>query len=272
MRPIIKWPGGKKQLLNEIKKYIPENINTYYEPFIGGGAVLFGLEPDNAKMNDLNKELINVYKQVKNHSSQLIQLLQIHEKNHCKEYFYQIRELDRQDTYNQLDNIEKAARFIYLNKTCFNGLYRVNSKGQFNAPMGRYDHPHICDEKIIKELSQYLKTHKVKISNIDFEKFLKNAEKGDFVYLDPPYDPISETSNFTSYNKDGFTKDEQKRLKKVCDDLNRKGVKFLQSNSDSEFINELYKDYKIVKVKATRSINSKADGRGKINEVFIMNY
>lgn len=273
MNPVVKWVGGKRQLLQDIKLYIPDEIDTYYEPFFGGGAVFFELLPEKAMINDLNSELINVYKQVKNHHRELISFLENHKQHHCKEYYYDIRELDRDsEKYSQLRDIEKAARFIYLNKTCYNGLYRVNAKGHFNAPMGTYSNPKICDKELIVEMSRYLRNHKVKIKNMDFEKFLKTAKQGDFVYLDPPYDPVSETANFTSYNKDGFPIDEQKRLKRVCDELNNKKVKFLLSNSDTSFINELYKEYKIVKVQANRNINSKANGRGKINEVLIMNY
>lgn len=272
MKAILKWPGGKKQLLNEIEKYIPENVNIYYEPFIGGGAVFFDLMFANAYMNDVNWELINVYKQIKNHSKKLIQLLEEHKKNHSKEYYYHIRAFDRNEQYKNLSSIEKAARFIYLNKTCYNGLYRVNSKGQFNAPMGEYKNPKICDKDLILEMSQYLKENHVQIKNMDFKRFLKNAQEGDFVYLDPPYDPVSDTANFTSYSKDGFDKKDQIRLKKVCDDLNKKGVNFLLSNSDTDFINDLYKDYKIVKVKARRNINSKGDSRGEVSEILVMNY
>lgn len=272
MKAILKWPGGKRQLLNEIKKYIPENINTYYEPFIGGGAVFFDLMFNDAYMNDVNWELVNVYNQIKNHSKKLIQILEKHKQNHNKEYYYSIRKLDRSEQYQELSHIEKAARFIYLNKTCYNGLYRVNSKGQFNAPMGKYKNPNICDKEVILEISHYLKKNNIQIKNMDFEKFLKNVKKGDFVYLDPPYDPLSDTANFTSYSKDGFNKKDQIRLKKVCDVLNEKGVNFLLSNSNTSFINDLYKDYKIIKVKARRNINSKGNSRGEIFEVLIMNY
>jgi len=273
MNPIVKWVGGKRQLLQDIKLYIPYDFDTYYEPFFGGGAVFFEFLPEKAKINDLNSELINVYKQVKNHQRELIRLLEMHKQNHCKDYYYDIRNLDRNvEKYSKMSDVEKAARFIYLNKTCFNGLYRVNSKGQFNAPMGTYSNPNICDKQLIIEMSRYLKSHKVIMKNMDFEKFLKTTKHGDFVYLDPPYAPLSQTANFTSYNKDGFSVDEQIRLKKVCDQLHQKGVKFLLSNSDTPFINELYKKYKIVKVQAKRNINSKGNSRGKISEVLVMNY
>lgn len=272
MKPILKWPGGKRQLLKEINEYLPHNFNTYYEPFFGGGAVFLHIMPDNAKINDINTDLINTYIQVKENPSKLIELLKEHKNNHCEDYYYKIRELDRNDNYINMDCIEKAARFIYLNKTCYNGLQRVNSKGQFNTPIGKYKKPLICDEVSINELSKYLNNKKVEIKNEDFELFLKNVEKDDFVYLDPPYDPVSKTSNFTNYNKDGFSKNEQIRLKKICDELHKKGAKFMLSNSDTNFINELYKDYKIIKVKAKRSINSNGDKRGIVYEVIVINY
>lgn len=273
MKPVLKWVGGKTQLLDEIKKYIPKDYECYYEPFVGGGAVVFELEPHNAHINDLNKELINVYKQIKKSPIKLIQLLEEHKLNHNKEYFYKIRELDRdKEIYNNLTDLYKASRLIYLNRTCYNGLYRENKKGEFNTPIGSYKNPLICDKTAILELSHYLKEEKVKIKSLDFEKFLATTKENDFVYLDPPYDPLSETSSFTSYSKDGFSKEDQIRLKATCDKLNNKGVKFLLSNSDTAFINDLYKEYKIVKVKARRNINSKGNSRGKINEVMIMNY
>ena len=273
MKPIIKWAGGKRQLINDIVMNLPETYNEYYEPFVGRGAVVFHLEPKYAYVNDLNSELINMYKQIKIRPNKLIKLLNIHKVHHSKEYFYEIRKLDRNiEAYKQLSELEKAARFIYLNKTCFNGLCRFNKKNEFNAPIGRYKNPLICDEENIKKMSQYFHNSHIKFFNKDFEKFLKLPLKDDFVYLDPPYDPISVTSSFTSYQGAGFGKEEQKRLKMVCDHLDKRGVKFMQSNADTEFIHELYKDYKIIKVRAKRSINSKGDKRTTINEVLIMNY
>lgn len=273
MKPIIKWAGGKRQLINEIMNYFPENYNEYYEPFVGGGAIVFHLEPNKAYINDLNNELMNMYKQIKIRPQKLIEQLKIHSFNHSKEYFYAIRKLDRNnETYDQLSDLEKAARFIYLNKTCFNGLCRFNKNNEFNAPMGSYKKPLICDDEHIRAMSQYFHDSHIQFYNKDFEKFLKLPSKGDFVYLDPPYDPLSQTASFTGYQGSGFGKEEQIRLKKVCDELNERGVKFMQSNSDTDFINELYKDYKIIKVKAKRSINSKGNKRTSINEVLIINY
>lgn len=270
IQPFVKWVGGKRQLMSEINKYIPKNYTKYYEPFLGGGAVLFNLQPKNAVVNDYNTELINVYTVIRDNVEELIEDLKKHENN--QEYFYKIRALDRSDRYNELTNIQKASRLLYLNKTCFNGLYRVNSAGQFNSPYGRYKNPNIVNEFVLKAVSNYLNENKIKFINDDFEVALKNIRKGSFVYFDPPYDPLSDSSNFTGYTLAGFNRDDQKRLKKLCDKLNKQGVKFLLSNSRTEFIEELYSDYKIVIVGASRSINSDGGKRGEIDEVLIMNY
>ena len=272
MQPILKWVGGKRQLLNEIKKYIPEKINTYFEPFIGGAAVLLELEPKKAVINDVNLELSNLYKVVKEKHKELIKELENHKKNHSEDYYYKIRKWDREEDYKKKSDIEKAARFIYLNKTCFNGLWRVNSKGQNNVPSGKYKNPNILDKERIEELHKYLKDNDIKILNGDFEECVKNAEEGDFVYFDPPYMPLSKTSNFTDYSTDGFDEKDQIRLKKICDELNKKKVKFLLSNSNCDFIKDLYKDYNIEIVNATRMINSDATKRGNVEEVLIKNY
>lgn len=272
MKPVIKWVGGKRQLLNEIEKRVPQNINCYYEPFIGGAALLLDLEPDKAVINDYNEELTNLYKVIKKSPKKLISLLEQHKANNSSDYFYALRNIDRTDKYQELSNIERAARLIYLNKVCFNGLYRVNSKGEFNSPYGKYVNPSIYSEDDILAFHNYLKEHKVTILTGDFVKAVKNAEPGDFVYFDPPYAPLSATSSFTSYSDVGFSANDQKRLKETCDKLNEKGIKFLLSNSNCEFIRELYKDYIIEFVDAKRSINSDASGRGKIKEVLVRNY
>lgn len=271
MKPILKWVGGKTQLLEEIKARLPKKYKDYYEAFTGGGAVIFNLTPKNAHLNDFNAELVNLYEVIKKEPLKLIKELSKHLNE--KDYFYKIREFDRnKDFYNKLSPVEKASRMIYLNKTCFNGLYRVNSKGEFNTPFGKYKNPLICDESNIKAISQYFNESNVEITNLDFEEALKNAKAGDFVYLDPPYDPLTSTASFTSYNASGFSRDEQIRLKNVCDDLNKRGVKWMLSNSATSFIIELYKDYKIDIVKAKRCINSKGDARGDVEEVLVRNY
>lgn len=270
--PIVKWVGGKRQLIDELKKYTPNKFNTYFEPFFGGGANLFTLQPKNAVINDLNKDLIVTYLVIKNNVDELIEKLKEHESKNTEEYFYKIRDLDRKRTYRKLSDVDKAARLIYLNKTCYNGLFRVNSLGQFNTPYGKYKNPNIVNEQTLRAVSTYFNNNNIKILSGDFEDALTEAKEGDFVYLDPPYDPISDTSSFTGYNEGGFNKEEQERLKQVCDNLNKRKVKFLLSNSNTLFINTLYKDYDIIIVKAKRSINSNATKRGEVEEVLIKNF
>lgn len=270
VQPVLKWAGGKRQLIKEISKYIPKSFTTYYEPFIGGGAVLFYLQPKKAVINDFNFELINLYTVIRDNVDELILNLQQHKNE--EEYFYYIRGLDRNDEFNSLSNIQRASRTIYLNKTCYNGLFRVNSSGEFNTPFGKYKNPNIVNEITLRAVSNYLKKNDVKMLNGDFEEALKGIRKGSFVYFDPPYHPISDSSSFTGYTLDGFGKEEQVRLKKLCDKLTEKGIKFLLSNSTAPLILDLYKDYKIEYVGANRSINSVGGKRGEINEVLVMNY
>jgi len=269
--PVVKWAGGKRQILDEITKYIPDEFSTYYEPFLGGGAVLFELQPEKAVVNDINQELMNIYQVIKENVDELIEDLKKHKNE--REYFYKIRELDRdKERYSRLSRVERASRFIYLNKTCYNGLFRVNKSGEFNAPFGNYKNPNIVNENTLRAVSEYFNRANIIFTCQDFEAALQSAEKGDFVYLDPPYDPVSETASFTEYDKGGFDRGEQIRLKKVCDKLNEKGIKFLLSNSATDFIMDLYKDYKIKIIKAKRAINSKPDRRGDVDEVLVMNY
>ncbi len=269
--PFVKWVGGKRQLLNEIEKHIPEQFSRYYEPFVGGGAVLFHVRPKNAIINDSNEELVNLYNVIKESPEELIEDLKKH-KNEEK-YFYEVRGIDREkEKYLELSNIQRASRIIFLNKTCYNGLFRVNSSGEFNSPFGRYKNPNIVNDVTIKAVGNYLSKNDIQILNTDYEKSLSKIRKGAFVYFDPPYDPISDSSSFTGYTKNGFDRTEQERLKKVCDKLNDKGVKFLLSNSSTEFIRDLYKDYNIFSIKAKRAINSKGNGRGETTEVLVKNY
>lgn len=269
--PVVKWVGGKRQLLPEIRKYIPSKISTYYEPFFGGGAVLFDMQPKKAIVNDVNEELINLYEVIRENVDELIEDLKKH-KNEA-DYFYEIRGLDREkDVYSKLTKVERASRIHYLNKTCFNGLFRVNSAGQFNAPFGRYKNPNIINEVTIRAVSKYFNEAKITFKYCDFEESLKGIKKGAFVYFDPPYDPVSDSSNFTGYAKGGFDRNEQIRLKKLCDKLNSRGINFLLSNSATEFILDLYRDYKIEIIQAKRSINSKGDKRGEVEEVLVRNY
>jgi DNA adenine methylase len=269
--PVLKWVGGKRQLLKEIGKYIPSKYSTYYEPFLGGGAVLFALQPNKAVVNDINEELINVYTVIRDNLEELIEDLKKH-KNEAG-YYYEIREWDRvKKKYHQLSDIQKASRIIYLNKTCYNGLFRVNQQGEFNSPFGRYKNPNIVNEITLRAVSNYFNKAKITFKCGDFEETVKGIRKGSFVYFDPPYDPVSESANFTGYDKGGFTRDEQVRLKRLCDKLNSRNIKFLLSNSATGFILELYKDYNITIVKANRAINSKGDKRGEVNEVLVRNY
>lgn len=269
--PVLKWVGGKRQIIEQIKKYIPQNISTYYEPFIGGGAVLFELQPKKAVINDVNSELMNLYDVIQNNVDELIEELRLHKNEEA--YFYEIRELDRdKKKYGSFSAVQRAARIIYLNKTCYNGLFRVNRAGEFNTPFGRYKNPNIVNEVTLKAVSNYFKKAQITLVCRDFEEVLKGAKKGAFVYLDPPYDPASYTSSFTGYNKGGFDQNEQVRLKNMCDKLNKKSINFLLSNSATDFIKELYKDYKIEIIQAKRAINSKADKRGTVDEVLVMNF
>ncbi|BBM35227.1 DNA adenine methylase [Pseudoleptotrichia goodfellowii] len=272
LSPILKWVGGKRQLLPEIIPLVNKKYSRYVEPFVGGGAVLFELQPKKAIINDLNKELINVYLTVKDFPEELINQLEKHNKNNAEDYFYDLRNKDRDIDYNKLTNIEKAARIIYLNKTCYNGLYRVNSAGQFNTPYGKYKNPNIVNETVIRAMSIYFRSSDIDIRNSDYREVLKGLRKGAFVYLDPPYMPISSSSSFTGYTENGFSYQEQKELKNECDELIKKGITFLQSNSDCEEIRDLYREkdgYKIKTVQAKRNINSKGNKRGEINEVLI---
>lgn len=271
--PVVKWVGGKRQIIDEIIKYVPDSFSTYYEPFLGGGAVLFELQPKKAVVNDVNEELMNIYEVIKDNVDELIEGLKRHKIKNDKAYFYEIRELDRdREQYNLLTPVERASRIIYLNKTCYNGLFRVNKSGEFNAPFGNYKNPNIVNETTLRAVSAYFNKAKIRFTCQDFEDALKWSRKGAFVYLDPPYDPVSETASFTGYDKGGFDHNEQIRLKKTCDKLNKKGIKFLLSNSATDFIMDLYQDYKIEVIQAKRVINSKADRRGNVDEVLVMNF
>lgn len=266
--PIVKWVGGKRQLMFELLKNMPQIYNRYFEPFIGGGALFFELQPEQAYISDMNEELINLYQVVRDNVDELITDLKKHDIS--KEYFMGIRNIDRTEDYENWSSIQKASRFIYLNRTCFNGMYRVNSKGEFNVPFGHYKNPRIVDENNLTNCSNLLQ--RTEIRHADFSEILTKVQEGDFVYFDPPYVPLSETSSFTSYTKDGFDIDMQFKLRDVCDELDSIGVKFLLSNSDTKLVNELYENYNIKKVFASRQINANADGRGKITEVLVRNY
>lgn len=269
--PVVKWAGGKRQLWPEIKKEIPQSFSTYYEPFVGGGAVLFALQPSQAVINDVNEELINVYRVIRDQLDDLLQDLKQHKNE--SDYFYQIREQDRNpQVYAELSNVQRASRTLYLNKTCYNGLFRVNQQGEFNAPFGRYKNPNIVNEKTLTAVSAYLNRAQITLQTGDFVQAVAGLDQTSFVYFDPPYDPISQSASFTGYDQGGFSRSEQIRLKELCDSLNKQGVKFLLSNSATEFILELYRDYDLRMVQAKRSINSNARKRGAVAEVLVKNY
>ncbi|MDK4276740.1 DNA adenine methylase [Corynebacterium accolens] len=272
VKPLVKWAGGKRQLLPHIHAALPAGTpRRYYEPFIGGGAVLFSLTPASARVNDLNSELINLYEVVREGVDELISLVSTYPND--ADFFYQLRAVDRDaERFAALSATERAARTLYLNKTCYNGLYRVNSAGQFNAPFGRYKNPTICDADTLRGVHEYFRDNDVTFTQGDFTTAVAGAGEGDFVYFDPPYDPVNVTSSFTGYQKGGFDRAEQERLKAVCDDLDARGVKFLLSNSATEFIRELYADFSIDTVAATRAINSVGSRRGKVDEVLVRNY
>lgn len=266
----VKWAGGKKQLIPQLKQRFPKKIEKYAEPFVGGGAVAFFVlktyKPKEIILSDNNEELINCYKVIRDNPDELIGILRGYKEQHNKEFYYKIRDEDPKI----LSQVLSAARFIYLNKTCFNGLYRVNSKGKFNVPIGDYKNPNICSEEDLREISNLLKGIRIEI--MPFEEVLKYAKKGWFVYFDPPYHPLKKGKSFTMYTKDKFLEEEQKRLAKLFKELDNNSCEVMLSNSDTDFIKSLYPSYRVNTVKAARMINSKGTGRGKINELVITNY
>ena len=272
-KPFLKWAGGKQQLLMRFEPYFPSNFQRYFEPFVGGGAVFFHLSnnrslPKATYLFDNNQELINAYLMVRDNLGELIEILKRHKRKHNKDYYYQVRNLDRKNIY--LSNVERAARTLYLNKTCYNGLYRVNSKGQFNVPMGSYKNPKIFDEDLLEGASGALQGVTVEVR--DFRSVVELAQPGDFYYFDPPYDPVSKTSSFTGYTAGNFNNQDQKELADVFAKLSAIGCYCMLSNSHTPYVRELYKNFRIEIVKANRAINSKSNGRGAIEEVVAMNY
>jgi DNA adenine methylase len=272
VRPYLKWAGGKRQLLGEIKKHIPQPIAKYYEPFLGAGAVLFALQPARAVINDSNSQLMLTYRSVRDSVDELLELLLEHQRRNSKEYYYSVRALDRDgDAFALLTDLQKAARLIYLNKTCYNGLYRVNAQGLFNVPYGRYKTPAICQEPVIRAVSSYLNSAGVDILCGDYRAAVLDADAESFVYFDPPYHS-PDNINFTGYSAGGFGEAEQERLRDTFAELTERGVRCLLSNSDTPFIRDLYRRYEIRTLTASRAINSNAAGRGGANEVLIRNW
>ena len=275
-QPFIKWVGGKRGLLNQILQYFPNSFDNYHEPFLGGGALFFELysrgllEGKKVYLSDINSELINAYSVVKSNPYNLINNLLKYKEKHSKDFYYKIRAMDRDENFQSISSLERATRFIYLNKTCFNGLYRVNKKGYFNTPIGSYKNPNIADRDTILSASEALQN--ATISNNPFNEVVNNATKNDLVYFDPPYYPLNATSSFTTYDSNCFLDDAQFELFEVFDTLSDNQVKVLHSNSDTDFIKKLYQKHDIDLVQANRFINSKSSGRGKINEVLIRSF
>lgn len=271
MEPIVKWAGGKRRLLSYILPLVPRDYETYCEPFVGGGAVWLSLLPSRAHISDANEELILTYKVIRDHLDELIISLRAFKNESA--FYYLIRDWDRSPSYRKSHtDVEIATRFLYLNRTCYNGLYRVNSNGQFNVPFGNYTNPDIIQEDKLKRLSAYLNDSDIILDHGDFYNALASLKSGDFVYLDPPYDPISETANYTGYTIGGFGKDEQVRLKQCCDMLDHKGVRFILSNSYTSMIRGLYSDYICERVDVRRSIGALANTRKNVGELLIRNY
>ncbi len=274
MHPFVKWAGGKTQILEKIEELMPKKYNRYFEPFVGGGALLFDIAPKDFVINDFNNELIQAYKCFTDETdySMLIKLLDEYQNNHSEEQYYLTRAMDKEPDFNSLPIYQRAARMIYLNKSCFNGLYRVNSKGYFNVPSNKKKIVNCYNESNFLEIVEYFKNSKYKILNGDFEKAVEEVQKGDFVYFDPPYDTWEDKDSFTSYAKNPFGKDEQVRLANVFKKLSQKGAYVMLSNHNTEFIQKLYSGFHIYIIEAKRMINSKASGRGNVEEVIITNY
>lgn len=275
-KPYLKWAGGKRQLLQSIRYFLPSDIDkyVYYEPFVGAGALLLELQPKTAVINDFNSQLILTYNTIKNNVEELIKILHKHQKHNCKEYYYAIRSQDRNSqNFEKMSDTEQAARLIFMNKTCYNGLYRVNSQGLFNVPYGTYKNPTICEENVLRSVHNYLNNNNIEILNGDFSDAIGSADENSFVYFDPPYHSPSNT-NFTGYQAGGFNENEQIRLRDVYMRLTKNGVKCLMSNSDTSFIRELYSDAQldIVVIQAKRLINSNSAKRGDVSEVLIKNW
>ena len=272
LQPFTKWTGGKRQLLGELRIYMPENYNRYFEPFVGGGALFFDLAPEQAVINDFNEELINAYRQIKDKPVDLIDLLLGHKENNSKDYYLELRAADRDGRLASMTDVERAARILYMLRVDFNGLYRVNSKNQFNVPYGRYKNPKIVDVDLIHQISGYLNENDIEILQTDFADAVAGAQTGDFVYFDPPYIPLNETSSFTSYTHEGFSYEEQVRLRDTFKELTDRGVYVMLSNSSSPLVEELYQDFNVHFVEAQRTNGAKSSSRGKISEIIVTNY
>lgn len=269
LNPLIQWVGGKRRLVPELLRYMPASFNTYYEPFVGGGALWLAVQPQRAVINDLNAELINLYQTTRDFPRELIDRINFYIQRNSKEFYLTVRGFDRKERWQTMDNITKAARFVYLITCGFNGLYRVNRKGQVNTPYGR---PQQFDYDNLIAVSQFLNTSQVAFTQNDFTDAVASAKSGDFVYLDPPYQPVSKTASFTQYTKQQFAFADQIRVRDLFFDLQKRGVKVMLSNSDTPEIRELYIGANIHQVKLQRLISAKAVTRKKVNELIITNY
>ena len=268
--PFVKWVGGKGRLLSQLRPLLPSGVEhmRHVEPFVGGGALFFSRRPGRAMLTDINPTLVAAYSAIRDDVEGVITALRGLAGRHSKESYYQVRE--RYNQGRRLSSTKRAAMFIYLNKTCFNGLHRVNRKGEFNVPMGSYKNPRILNEDGLHAASRALKDAQLKCA--PFDALLENTKPGDFVYFDPPYEPVSQTASFTSYARDGFSQEDQTRLRDVYKALDRRGCKLMLSNSDVPFIRTLYRDFNIETVAAPRAINCDATKRGKVSELIIRNY
>ncbi|MGN0893439.1 MAG: DNA adenine methylase [Succinivibrio sp.] len=269
LAPLLKWAGGKRSLLKKLLSSLPKSFDNYCEPFLGGGSLLFALHPQKAIVSDINFELINLYKVVMKQPEKLIRLLCTYPND--KDFFYSMRSQDREDGFDKKTPLELAARTYYLNRTCFNGLYRLSKKGYFNSPYGYYKTPFGPNKERIRAVSAYLNTAGIDIDACSYETTCNKLQKGDFVYLDPPYDLV-ESHSFVAYNKEVFRQNDQVSLRDLCIDLDSRGVKFLLSNSATENIISLYKDFKQELIKAPRYVNPSRKGSGIVSEILIKNY
>ncbi len=265
--PFLKWAGGKAQLLKQLSPFFPKEFETYFEPFLGGGAVFFHLRPEKAILSDTNPELVNVFQVVRDDAEALVAALDRHHPHRNSEaYFYRVRK----QVPSELTTVERAARTIFLNKTCYNGLWRVNAKGEFNVPFGKYKNPTLYKTENLQETCALLQGKIVTVG--DYRDICEYPRTNDFVYLDPPYQPLSATSSFTGYTMESFNESDQKELASVFRKLDQRGCKVMLSNSATDSVKNLYQGYRIGRVKAKRAINSQASGRGAIDELLIMNY
>ena len=273
-KPFVKWAGGKRQLIPILSKEFPQKYGTYYEPFLGGGAVLFHLLSENpnqkCSVSDLNSDLVLAYVTIRDRVDELISSMKNHSKKYFENknsYYYKVRENEPKE------QIEKTSRLIFLNRTCFNGLYRVNSKGKFNVPLGRYSNPNIVNEENLRTISDILQSKKISIKCRDFSSILDDVKKDDFVYFDPPYQPVSQTANFTSYTNRDFNLEDLKRLADLCNDLDSKGCKVVLSNSNTSEVKDMFgKSWNIKKIAANRAINSDSKKRTGHSELVIKNF